>query len=175
MIRLLIRAAGAVLVVAGAAGLGLFFSSRFLLRLRLLEEFRRLVFLLKGEILYANSSLEEAFSRAGERLGGAAGRFAGHVAQEMGLGQGKEFCRIWEEKMKELSGLPFSAEDLRQLRDFGSQLGYLDRQMQERIMLLYLEQLELSIGALREKRKETCRLYTGLSLAGGLFFVILMC
>ena len=76
MVRLMIRTAGAVLVVAGAAGLGTFFSSRFLLRLRLLEDLRKLVFLLKGEILYGNSSLEEAFARAGGRLDGRLGRLA---------------------------------------------------------------------------------------------------
>ena len=91
MVRLMIRAAGAVLVVAGAAGLGTFFSSRLLLRLRLLEDLRKLVFLLKGEILYGNSSLEEAFARAGGRLDGRIGRFAEMVAE--GIGERQDFRR----------------------------------------------------------------------------------
>ena len=175
MVWLMVRTAGAVLVIAGAAGLGAFLSSRFLFRLRLLEDLRKLVFLLKGEILYANSTLGEAFSRAGRRLGGRIGHFSLQVAEETEKQKGKEFREIWEEETERLSDLPFSGEDLRQLREFGGQLGYLDRQMQERTMLLYLEQLELAIEDLREKKREACRLYTGLSLAGGLFFVIIMC
>ena len=175
MVRLMIRAAGAVLVVAGAAGLGTFFSSRFLLRLRLLEDLRKLVFLLKGEILYGNSSLEEAFARAGGRMNGRIGRFAERVAEGIGERQGRGFQEIWKAEMESLADLPLDREDREQLESFGGQLGYLDRQMQERTMLLYLEQLELAIGGLRKRKREACRLYTGLSLAGGLFFVIIMC
>ena len=175
MVRLMIRAVGAARVVAGAAGLGTFFSSRLLLRLRLLEDLRKLVFLLKGEILYGNSSLEEAFARAGGRLDGRIGRFAEMVAEGIGERQGRGFQEIWKAEMESLADLPLDREDREQLESFGGQLGYLDRQMQERTMLLYLEQLELAIGGLRERKREACRLYTGLSLAGGLFFVIIMC
>lgn len=175
MAALMARTAGAVLVLLGAGGMGMMFSSRFLTRLRLLEEARRLVYLLKGEILYANSSLDEAFCRAGHRLGGRMGELAVQVAERIGEKQGRGFGEIWREEVKNLQDLPLSKEDLGQLEEFGRQLGYLDRQMQERTMLLYLEQLELSIRSMRERRQEACRLYTGLSLAGGIFFIILMC
>ncbi len=170
----MIRAAGAVLVVLGAAGLGNFYSSRLSARLRLLEELRLLVFFLKGEILFANSSLKEAFSHAGERLGGEIGAFSMGVAKRMEEGRGTAFHRIWEEEAASLEESPLSGEELRQLRDFGRQLGYLDRQMQERLLLLYLEQLERAAAGLREKKQEACRLYMGISLAAGLFFVIMM-
>ena len=66
-------------------------------------------------------------------------------------------------------------EDWEQLEALGEHLGYLDVDMQERTLLLYLEQLEMSIGALQNRKGETCRLCAGLSLAGGLFLVIIMC
>lgn len=170
----MIKTVGAVLILLGAAGLGNFYSSRLSARIRLLEEMRLLVFFLKGEILYANSSLQEAFRKGGERLGGELGEFAGRVAERLGQRQGTAFGRIWEEETAFLENLPFSREDLSRLRDFGSQLGYLDRQMQERILLLCLEWLERTADALREKKREASRLYMGLSLGGGLFFVIIM-
>ena len=58
------RAAGAILVIFGAAGLGAFFAGHFLGRLRELEELRRLMYLMKGEILFAGASLDEVITAA---------------------------------------------------------------------------------------------------------------
>ena len=57
---------------------------------------------------------------------------------------------------------------------FRGQLGYLDTQMQERTLLLYLEQLELSVSRLRGEIREKCRLSTVLGVMGSLFLVIVM-
>ena len=52
-------------------------------------------------------------------------------------------------------------EDLEQLAHLGSIWGYLDVDMQERTLKLYLEQLDLTIDYLRQnQRGEKCRLYT---------------
>ena len=65
-------------------------------------------------------------------------------------------------------------EDKEKLISLGGQLGYLDTQMQERTLLLYLEQLELSISGLRGEIREKCRLSTALGVMGSLFLVIVM-
>lgn len=46
--------------------------------------------------------------------------------------------------------------------------------MQERNLLLYLEQLDVQIQLLREHRQERCRLYSSLGIMSGLFLTILM-
>ena len=53
-------------------------------------------------------------------------------------------------------------------------LGYLDVDMQERTLKLYLEQLDLTIDYLRQNQREKCRLYTSLGIMGGMFLVIVM-
>ena len=68
----------------------------------------------------------------------------------------------------------FEKEDKEKLLSLGGQLGYLDTQMQERTLLLYLEQLELSISRLRGEMRERCRLSTALGMMGSLLLVILM-
>ena len=54
-------------------------------------------------------------------------------------------------------------------------MGFLDRDMQERNLLLYLEQLDVSINELRAHRQERCRLYTSLGVMAGMFLTILLC
>ena len=57
--------------------------------------------------------------------------------------------RIWSREVGLLSSpkvrLPLTDEDLEQLTGLGEHLGYLDVDMQERTLKLYLEQLDLSI------------------------------
>ena len=65
-------------------------------------------------------------------------------------------------------------EDLEQLAGLGEHLGYLDVDMQERTLGLYLEQLDISIEYLRTNQREKCRLYTSLGIMGGMFLVIVM-
>ena len=65
-------------------------------------------------------------------------------------------------------------EDWEQLEALGEHLGYLDVDMQERTLLLYLEQLELSIEYLRAHGRERCRLYTSLGAAGGMFLILVL-
>lgn len=51
----------------------------------------------------------------------------------------------------------------------------MDRDMQERNLLLYLEQLDLSIEQMRAHKQERCRLYTSLGVMSGMFLAILLC
>ncbi|MGL6218963.1 MAG: stage III sporulation protein AB, partial [Lacrimispora sphenoides] len=64
--------------------------------------------------------------------------------------------------------------DKQNLKGLGEHLGYLDMDMQERNILLYLEQLDLTIGYLRKHKQEKSRLYTSLGIMGGLFLTIVM-
>ena len=47
--------------------------------------------------------------------------------------------------------------------------------MQERTLLLFLEQLDDAILYLKSHQKEKCRLYASLGMMGGMFLVIVMC
>ena len=67
--------------------------------------------------------------------------------------------------------LPLTKEDWEQFFALGNNLGYLDLTMQERTILLYLEQLDETIGFLKEHSRERRRLYMSLGVIGGLFSV----
>ncbi len=56
----------------------------------------------------------------------------------------------------------------------GEHLGFLDRETQERTLLLYLEQVDTELLVLREHKQERCRLYTSLGVMGGLFLAVIL-
>lgn len=93
---------------------------------------------------------------------------AGRIDQQ----EGEAFCEIWREEMESLKGTPINEEDRKALKNLGDHLGYLDLTMQERNLLLYLEQLDEQIGYLRSHVKERTKLYTSLGIMGGLFLTV---
>lgn len=175
-INFVIKIAGIIMVLTGSCGLGIRLARNWREHLELLEQLRKMIFLLKGQILYANAPLEEAFERVGNKSGGSLGDLFVRVAERIEKQQGEGFFDLWKEEVHNMEpALPLSKRDRKELTAFGEHLGYLDRDMQERTMLLYLEQLDLDIDYLREHLRERSRLYTSLGVVGGLFLVIIMC
>lgn len=172
----LMKIMGSVFLIAGTSGYGFWKAGCYKNRIRLLEQLRQMVFLLKGQVLYANATLEEAFEAVGRRTEGQIARLFLHVAEAIRGQQGEAFFTIWKEAVEELlADSDFAEEDRQQLAAMGEHLGFLDRDMQERNLLLYLEQLDVRIEELQEHRQERCRLYTSLGIMAGMFLAILLC
>lgn len=167
-----LKAMGAVLILAGASGYGVALASGYKERLGELEQLRQMIIMLKGQILYANAPLGEALDTIGRRSKGSLADFFCRVAKRIETQQGETFCQIWKEEAKNLEGM--DKGDKSSLMELGEHLGFMDRDMQERTLLLYLEQLEQRIENMRAHKQEKCRLYTSLGVMGGLFLVILL-
>ena len=133
---------------------------------------------IKGEITYSRAPLEEALERVGRRENGFLGRLFTGAAREIAASGRKHFLKYgrnrWRLIKKGPQGEILDEKDIKQLAGLGGRLGYLDVDMQERTLLLYLEQLELSISRLRGEMRERCRLSTALGMMGSLLLVILM-
>ena len=57
---------------------------------------------------------------------------------------------------------------------FGNSIGYLDLEMQQKTLALYLEELERAIEQLRREEPEKKRLCWGLGILGGLFLAVVL-
>lgn len=102
-----LRCLGAVLVILGASGFGISMAVQYTKRLSQLEQLRRMIFLLKGQIVYANASLPEAFEAVGKREKGplgalflAAAKQAETLEKRIFLRSGSRRSRSWKKKME---------------------------------------------------------------------------
>lgn len=173
---MMFKIVGGICVIAATSGLGIWMAGQWKAHLRAVEQLRRMIFMLKGEILYANAPLEEAFSHVGRKNEGPLGQFFTAVSRRIERQQGEAFYAMWKEEISALgSDCGLSEKDRQELAGFGEHLGYLDCEMQERTILLYLEQLDLAIDYLREHQREKSHLYTSLGIMAGLFLVIILC
>lgn len=96
------------------------------------------------------------------------------VSEQLLKEQGKEFFAIWQEAVTSyLPQTPLTKEEGEQLLAFGEHLGYLDREMQERTLSLYLEELEREMEELNQEIAQKGRLYTSAGILTGLFLAVI--
>lgn len=175
-VQLYMKLTGAAMVVVGASGCGFWKAAQYRRRVLDLEQLRQMMFLLKAQILYANAPLSEAFETVGGRTKGALSRFFLAVAKRIDSRQGEPFCDIWREETGNLGEeeTALTKSDRQSLEALGDHLGFLDRDTQERTLLMYLEQLEEQLVQLRGHMQERCRICVSLGIMGGLFLMILL-
>lgn len=170
-----LKTLGLILVIASCSGIGAEAVHRLRERLRLLETLRRMASHMKGEILYANVPLAEALYRTGKRNKGAAGELFIAIAKELEQETGESFEAVWRAKAgKFAADSVLNKKEQEQLLRFGESLGYLDRDMQEKAILFYLEDLEHSIETLRKEEPEKSRLFFGMGILSGLFLAVVL-
>jgi len=172
-----------ILIMAGALVAGGFFAAeKWKERLSVLLLFRQMVYYLKGQILYSNSTLPEALCEVGTRFMDGRegnlkepGRFFIRVQERIAKERGTPFFAIWKEEAGRFpEGFPMDKKDLQNLSQLGENLGYADRDMQERTLLFYLEQTDDSIAFLKKEMENRTRLYRCLGMAAGLFLMVIM-
>ena len=59
---------GGLLILFAGSGMGVWLAWGYKKRLSTLENLRRMIYCLKGEIVYSHAPLEEAFERIGKRV-----------------------------------------------------------------------------------------------------------
>ena len=171
----MLKRLGAGLTIASCSAAGFRVCAGMKQRIRVLLQLRRMAVMLSGEITCANAAMEEAFYRVSQRVEDPVRTFLGHVRDRMEAGEngllGDIFCTQME---KDLKGWGLKKTDLESLGTLGSQLGYLDVQMQKKTLDYYLEQVNdawlLAVQEYREKEK----LFRCLGISAGVFLVILL-
>lgn len=170
-----IKIIGCILIVSSCIGMGLYFSGELKTRILDLKELRKLIFLLRGDIRYANTPLPEAVQALSIRHEGKYKRFLMKIADRLNELGGVSFCTIWKEAVnKDLGNTSLSKKDLINLGQLGENLGYLDKDMQINTLDLFISQLEEEIKEISKNVKEKSYLYNTLGVMGGLFITIIM-
>lgn len=166
-----------------AWGAGMYEARRWRERLEILLLLRQMVVQLKGQILYANAALPEAFLTVGRRAcEGKCGVMAQpgllfvRTARRMEKERGTAFFTVWKQEMERLpADFPIGPEERQALLALGENMGYGDRETQERTLSFYLEQTDGAIRFLRGEMETRTKLYRCLGAAGGLFLFVALC
>ena len=170
-----IKLLGICLVCVSCAGIGGGEALRLIGRRRFLEEVKRIAAGLRGEIGYTQAVLPLVLCRAGARGDGKAGKLFLVAGERLEANPECPFGSIWEAVLEEQGIRPMlGTEEWELMCRFGNSIGYLDLEMQQKTLALYLEELERAIEQLRREEPEKKRLCWGLGILGGLFLAVLL-
>lgn len=169
------KIAGILLILAGSSALGFYMSELLLRRLEALKRMKRSMLLLRGDIEYNSSGLEEAFDNLAVKSEKEQKEFFEAVVVRLQEKNSSSFYEIWKEECeKRTENGPLSKKDWENLKKLGETLGYLDKKMQLSSLDYYLSMLELDIHDTIEKTKNNCKLYKCLGIMGGIFLVLIV-
>lgn len=172
---MLLRVVGITVVLIASSMFGYSLSHDYLMRIKNLEQTKKMLLLLKGEIKHNNSGINESIINIASRLENVMGTFLEYIWKQFN----EKDCSIreaWdmgiEKILKTKSSL--KQEDILVIRDIGTNLGITDRDTQINNILNSMEIIELKIDELNQARGEKCRLYRTLGVMAGAFMAIVL-
>lgn len=171
----MLKAIGAMMVLSGCLGLGVWYRGQFLGRLKNLRMLQRILDLWESEVRYGKAAmgeccrhmqkqLPEPFKSCFEKLDAKFGEANGEPL-------GKIFRDVLEEGMEEL---PLQPEDREAFLQFIPENGYMDGQMQLLSIQRSRTLLEGTIEKLERENGEKCRLALGLGAMSGMLLVLIL-
>lgn len=170
----MIKWLGMGLVLAGSAGLGMWYALLYARRGKNLSACRRAMVLLRGEIAYGRTPLPAALFQAAGRTGGTVSHFLREVSDRLERGGGT-MEDIWGSAVEEIfTDREMGEQERRELKSLGDTLGYLDAEMQIQTINLYLQRLEQSLEEYEREKRNRTRLYPLLGAMCGALICIIM-
>ena len=171
----MLRTTGAAMILLGCLGLGMWYRSQFLGRVKNLRMLRQILDLWESEVhdgkatlgeccFHMQKQLQEPFRSCFERLNLK-------LREANGESCGKIFRTVLEEGMAEL---PLQQEDKEAFLQFIPENGYMDGRLQLLSIQRSRTLLENTIEKLERENAEKCRLAVGLGAMSGMLLVLIL-
>ena len=169
-----IKLMGSLFLLGSAASIGFMKSEELSERVKRLQEMKRMMIFLQGELRFHRASLSEAFENVAERVQEPFGTFmkeTGKRLEEKDAG----FEEIWEETSEKLlTAEGVKKEDGQLLEMLKNSLGYLDLTLQTETLNLAILQTEDSINRAKEQQERKGKLYQTMGVTVGALLVLLI-
>lgn len=171
----MLKAVGAVMILTGCLGLGVWYRSQFIGRVKNLRALQQILDLWESEVRYGKATLGECCLHMQKQLRepfrSCFEELNRRLRETEGESCGKIFRSVLEEGMREL---PLQQEDRDAFLQFIPEDGYVDGQMQLLSIQRSRDLLEGTIGKLERENGEKCRLALGLGAMSGMLLILIL-
>lgn len=172
---LMCKTAGAILVLAASTAICCRYCLRIKERYRILEEWKKCMVILKGEIAYAKTVMPEALYYLSKNSSSPFTEFFYDVAEGLEEKRARTFAEIWGEKCGHYFGHGvLGREDTQFLTELGNSLCIQDASTLLQTLQLYLTRLEERIEKERQQMGEKLRIYRLLGISFGITVVVVL-
>lgn len=166
---------GAVLILAATSSAGVLYGIEQQSYLEKLLYIRHIVYMLKGELDYANVPLGEVFGRVSMRVKEPYRKWLHALEKQVERREEDGFFKIWMRSIdSNLTELHLKSEHSIQLKELGTYLGKMDSVSESRNLQLYIDRLELEIEKVREGLASKKRIGNCLGVMSGIFLIVIL-
>lgn len=166
---------GSLFLMISAAAIGFLKAEELQERVKRLQELKRMMILLQGELRFHRAGLSEAFESVAERVEEPFRGFLNETAQRLEQREMGGFDSVWQETAKKLLWKEgFLKEDVQLLELLRSSLGYLDLKMQTETLNLAILQTEDAIKLAKEQQESRGKLYQTMGVTVGALLTLLI-
>jgi len=172
---MLLRLAGALAVIGGCIGLGLYYAAKESYRTSELLEFKKALLILSSEIEYKRSPLAVACQNIAKRTNSVVGNLFSIFSESLTTGESETAYRLWvsaAESVKEASHM--HNEDWDIIEGFGKTLGYLDKNMQQNAIDYAINYIDEKSAELHLQGDKNKRMYRSLGVISGLLVTVVL-
>ncbi len=170
-----IKIIGALFLMSSAAAIGFLKAEELEERVKKLQEMKRMMLLLQGELRFYRAELTDAFEHVSEKAAEPFSGFLRDTAQRLKQHEAGGFEKIWQESIETISDKQgLLEEDLELLKILGSSFGYLDLAMQTETLNLGILRTEEAIRQAKEEREKKGKLYQTMGVTAGALLTLLI-
>jgi len=170
-----LKIVGSIMIIVSTSAIGYWYSMELQKHLNDLQYIRQLFLMIYGEIHYTQEAFGEVFSHLGRQLREPYAAWLENMTTEIRDRRRASFTELWCESIDTfLSVSNLKKEDLSELKDLGTQMGYLDTDTQLGVLKLYTEKLDLRIQTIRGGLAPKKRLCNCLGIMSGIFIAIIL-
>ena len=172
---MLLRIAGALAVMLGCAGLGVYYSSKEGFRIYELQELKKALLILSSEIEYMRAPLNIACANIAKRTESTVGALFSTFAELLANSEGETAYQLWCVASDGIKKKTFMApEDLSVIDSFGKTLGYLDKNMQQNAINHAINYIDEKVTTLQTQGDKNKRMYRSLGVICGLLITVVL-
>ena len=182
----MIKVLGSLIVIFAGIGFGFHKAAKEQRRLEQGIAIKRMLYLLQGEIRYGFTPLPEAVLKISTKTDTSANKrptktekeyqpFLKNVAKQLETHSEESFAKVWQQAAeKKLKQVIYEPKFYEILKNMGETIGYLDQQMQEKTILLTIEQLDDQIFLMKDQVVKNCKMYRSLGISLSVLIVIIL-
>lgn len=171
---------GIIFIMCGACASAYVLCAKAQNRIVELNIIKNFLIMLKGEIRYSLSPLPDGFNTISDKLirdeEAFLSIFLKKLSNELQEMKCTSFMQAWTGNVNlYIKGkTSLNNKDIDEFIQLGSNLGYLDSQMQLNTIDMYLEKISQNLDSSNKELKDKCRVYKCVTIALGLFTSIIV-
>jgi len=172
---MILKIAGAVLIMASSTLLGLYFAQLDGFRISDLNEWKKALLILRSQIAFTALPLPEAMGMIAERVGVPVSKALSRFSVRLLGRDSADIHSVWMETLRDTAyGSHLKQEDWEWLNNFGKTLGFLDKDMQLNSIDLTISYIDGKTEVLSVQSEKNKRMFGSLGILCGMLTVIVL-